>query len=57
MRDVLTTVLELLAVAAVVFGVWLIYPPAAWITFGVITFGISYAMTRPAPAVKDEQTI
>ena len=40
----LATVSEVLGVAAVAYGLWLIYPPAMWIWIGVAAFGVSYAL-------------
>lgn len=54
--DVLTTILELLAAAAVVYGVYLIFMPAAFIVGGLLVFAISYGITQavhPKPAGDD----
>lgn len=52
MRDVLTTLLEVLAVAAVVYGVFLISLPAAFIVLGLLLAGASYRLT-PRTGGKD----
>ena len=46
MRDLLTTVLEVLGVVAFVAGVAMIFIPAALMVLGAAMFGASYLMVR-----------
>lgn len=48
MRDAVTTALELLGMAAIVAGVWLIYFPAALIVAGACLFALAWLLTGPA---------
>jgi hypothetical protein len=49
-RDLFTTLLELLGLAAVVAGVALWSVPAALVTGGLAAVGVGYLVGRPAPA-------
>lgn len=53
MRDLLTTVLEVLGLALIVAGVALWSTPAALITAGAGLIGIGYLLGRP-PTVEPE---
>lgn len=44
--EVLTTVLDLLAIVLIVSGVALIFPPAALIVAGVLVAAVSYGLAR-----------
>lgn len=46
MKDIITTVLELIGVALIVAGVWLFLPPLAFIVAGISLIGVSYLITR-----------
>lgn len=46
MRNILTTILEILGAAAIVAGVWLFSIPIALIIGGVILIGFSYLVVR-----------
>lgn len=50
MRDrvsqLLTTLLELVGLALIVIGVWLVAPPLAFVVAGAGLIGISYLLTR-----------
>lgn len=50
-RDLATTLLELLGLAAVVFGVALIFVPAAWIVGGLGLVALGYFAGRPPVVV------
>jgi hypothetical protein len=50
-KDVLTTVLELLGLAAIVYGVALVFVPAAWIAAGAGLVLVGWLVGRPAEVV------
>lgn len=50
MRDLLTTALELLGLASVVAGAWLVYLPAGLVTLGVSLLALAWLQERPGPA-------
>jgi hypothetical protein len=49
-RDLLTTIIELLGLAAIVFGVYGFDPRAGWIVGGAFIVYIAYSASAPPPA-------
>ncbi len=49
--SVLTTLLELAGLAAVVFGAWQVFEPAAWILGGAFAVLVGALAGRPAAVV------
>lgn len=45
-RSIATTLLEVVSVAAITVGVWLIYPPAAFMFAGIAGVGASFLIIR-----------
>lgn len=46
MRDALTSAGELVGIAAITFGIWCVFPPAAFIFGGLAVFAISFLQGR-----------
>lgn len=53
-RDLLTTLFELLCLAAIVFGVYLYDPRAALIVGGVLGAALAYALAAPPARGPDQ---
>lgn len=48
--QIVTTLLEIIAAALVVFGVWLMFPPAAFVVAGLSLLAMSWGVSRPPAA-------
>ena len=46
MRDVLSTIVEVVGLGLVAYGVWLVFPPAAFIFAGGAIVAVSYWKNR-----------
>lgn len=49
MRQGLVDIFGLLGFAAFIYGLWLVYPPAAWILGGLLVLGYALRASRSMP--------